>query len=108
MDDGKIVERSTYSHIRQGGIDRLLSSIQFTHQALAYRYSGVDIQSQEAYELASKGLVRPIGRTKPILYNIKCSRLALPEFTLGIPLIYFLNIYFHKIKVMHFDILRLL
>ncbi|XP_071040704.1 pseudouridylate synthase TRUB2, mitochondrial [Parasteatoda tepidariorum] len=84
MDDGKIVERSTYSHIRQGGIDRLLSSIQFTHQALAYRYSGVDIQSQEAYELASKGLVRPIGRTKPILYNIKCSRLALPEFTLDI------------------------
>jgi len=78
------VQRSTYSHIRQASMDSLLASIQFSHQAISFRFSGIDMKSQAAYELASKGLVRPIGETKPIIYSIKCSKFSLPHFTLEI------------------------
>ncbi|CAL1288058.1 unnamed protein product [Larinioides sclopetarius] len=84
MVDGKIKERSTYSHIKQGALDTFLASIQSCSQALSFRYSGVDIHSQVAYELASKGVVRPFGKTDPIVYGIKCIDFSLPEFTLEI------------------------
>ncbi|GFX16721.1 mitochondrial mRNA pseudouridine synthase Trub2 [Trichonephila clavipes] len=84
MADGKIRERSTYSHIRQSSLDRLLASIQSCNQALSYRYSKLDIHSQAAYELASKGLIRPSGKTDPIIYGIRCIDFNLPGFTLEI------------------------
>jgi hypothetical protein len=37
-------------------MERLLTSIQATYQREMFKYLGVDIQSQEAYELASIGL----------------------------------------------------
>ncbi|GIY89408.1 putative tRNA pseudouridine synthase 2 [Caerostris extrusa] len=37
MADGKIKERSTYSHIKQGALDSLLSSIQSCNQALSFK-----------------------------------------------------------------------
>lgn len=48
-----------------------------------FRYSGVDIYSQEAYDLASKGVVRPSGKSEPIIYGMKCTEFDLPNFTLG-------------------------
>ncbi|KAG8198749.1 hypothetical protein JTE90_023512 [Oedothorax gibbosus] len=84
MADGKVQGRFTYSHIRQAQLDRLLASIQASHQALGFKYSGVDIYSQEAYELASKGIVRPSGKSDPIIYGMKCTDFELPNFTLEI------------------------
>ncbi|KFM59458.1 putative tRNA pseudouridine synthase 2, partial [Stegodyphus mimosarum] len=84
MADGKVRERSTFTHIRQAAIDRLLASIQASNQALAYQYSGVDIASQEAYELAKKGIIRPSGKSNPIIYSIKCSEFDPPYFILEI------------------------
>lgn len=45
--------------------------------------TGVDLQSQEAYEIAASGLVRPTRTDAPVVYSIKCIDMSLPEFTLG-------------------------
>lgn len=51
---------------------------------MVYRAAGVDIQSQQAYELAAKGLIRPKGKESgPIIYGMKCISFNPPEFTLG-------------------------
>jgi len=45
--------------------------------------SGVDIQSQTAYELAVKGLIKPANSKIPLLYGIKCIHFQPPDFTIG-------------------------
>lgn len=47
------------------------------------RLCGVDIQSQAAYELATRGLVRPSNSKTPLLYGIKCVHFESPDFTIG-------------------------
>ena len=46
-------------------------------------YAGVDVESQEAYELASQGLIRPQEKSPPLIYSIKCVAFDPPNFTLG-------------------------
>lgn len=48
-----------------------------------YRYSKVDMRSQEAYELAVQGLLGPDGKSEPILTGLRCIHFQPPNFTLG-------------------------
>lgn len=48
-----------------------------------YRYSNVDMRSQEAYELAVQGLLGPDGKSEPILTGLRCIHFQPPNFTLG-------------------------
>jgi len=41
------------------------------------------MQTQAAFQLAAKGLVRPADSNIPMIYNIKCIDFTSPEFTLG-------------------------
>lgn len=41
------------------------------------------MKTQEAYELAVNGLIRPMGKSPPIITAIRCLQFALPEFQLG-------------------------
>lgn len=47
------------------------------------RYSHVDLSSQDAYELAVKGLLRPQDKSPPILTGLRCLHFKPPQFTLG-------------------------
>lgn len=47
------------------------------------RYSSVDMSSQEAYELAVKGLLGPDGKSVPVLTGLRCVQFQPPNFTLG-------------------------
>lgn len=46
-------------------------------------YSNVDMSSQEAYEMAARGLLGPQGKTVPILKGLRCIHFQPPHFTLG-------------------------
>ncbi|XP_031849480.1 pseudouridylate synthase TRUB2, mitochondrial [Nomia melanderi] len=81
---GKVIEKSTYNHIRRGHIDKLCSAMQSSHQRKMFELCGVDMQSQTAYELATKGLLRPLDSKIPMLYTIRCIDFSPPEFTLEI------------------------
>ncbi|KAF7387882.1 hypothetical protein HZH66_010649 [Vespula vulgaris] len=81
---GKIIEKSTYKHIKRAHIDKICASMQSSHQKKMFEICGVDIQSQTAYELAVQGLIRPAHSEIPVLYEIKCINFQPPEFTLEI------------------------
>jgi mitochondrial mRNA pseudouridine synthase TRUB2 len=62
----------------------LLASMQATHQKKMFESCGLDIQSQAAFELASRGLIRPTDRKIPLVYGIKCVEFKKPYFKLEI------------------------
>lgn len=61
-----------------------LSSLQTSHQKKMYELSGVDPQSQDAYELAKMGPLRPIVRNVPLIYSMRCIEFNRPYFTIEI------------------------
>jgi len=77
---GKIVEKSTFHHIKKYLLDRLLSSSQASHQRTMFQAAGVQLNSDRAYELASQGLVRPDDSSEPVIYSLKCIKFDLPDF----------------------------
>ncbi|XP_060070803.1 pseudouridylate synthase TRUB2, mitochondrial-like [Ylistrum balloti] len=82
---GRIVERSTFSHVNTSLVEKVCAAVEATHQRKMFDYAGVNPESQEAYELATQGLLRPqMHITEPIIYSIKCVAFDPPYFTLEI------------------------
>ena len=48
-----------------------------------FSLTGVNLQSQRAYEMAASGLIRPRLNSAPVIYDIKCIDFSSPDFTLG-------------------------
>lgn len=53
------------------------------HGPLLPRYSSLDLQSQEAYEMAVQGVIRPMSKSPMLVTGIRCLHFAPPEFLLG-------------------------
>ncbi|XP_014212382.1 mitochondrial mRNA pseudouridine synthase Trub2 [Copidosoma floridanum] len=81
---GSILEKATWKKVKRGNIDRICAAVQAAHQKKMFENSGIDIQSQEAFDLAAKGLIRPADQQIPTIYSIKCVDFKPPEFTLEI------------------------
>lgn len=48
-----------------------------------YELVGIDPQSQDAYELAKMGPLRPIVKNVPLIYSMRCVEFNNPYFTIG-------------------------
>lgn len=48
-----------------------------------HRYSNLDLKSQEAYEMAVQGVIRPMDKSPMLISGIRCLHFAPPEFLLG-------------------------
>ncbi|KAK5872533.1 hypothetical protein PBY51_013223 [Eleginops maclovinus] len=81
---GRIVERSTYGHITKDKLERVLAMLQGANQKALLMYSNVDMRSQEAYEMAVRGLLGPDGKSLPILTGLRCIHFQPPNFTLEV------------------------
>lgn len=81
---GKVVEKSTWKYIKHVHIQRILSSMQASHQKKMYEACGVDLNSQLAYDLAVKGPIRPVDSKIPIIYGLKCIDYEGPSFTIEV------------------------
>lgn len=81
---GKVVERTTWKHIKLHNIEAVISSMQAAHQRKMFELEGVDIQSQTAYEMAVNSPLRPTNSKVPVIYGIKCVDFQPPYFTLEI------------------------
>nr|CAG4641071.1 EOG090X0AGI [Eulimnadia texana] len=82
--DGKVWEKATFHHIRQDKFHKLLASIQASQQRKMFEYCGVNPTSQTAYELASRGLLRPAINGPTLIYGLKCIDFKPPDFTLEV------------------------
>uniref|UniRef100_A0A674NIM6 TruB pseudouridine (psi) synthase family member 2 n=1 Tax=Takifugu rubripes TaxID=31033 RepID=A0A674NIM6_TAKRU len=81
---GKVVERSTYDHITQDKLERVLAMLEGANQKALLMYSNVDMKSQDAYEMAARGLLGPDGKSPPILKGLRCIHFQPPNFTLEV------------------------
>ncbi|XP_049630197.1 pseudouridylate synthase TRUB2, mitochondrial isoform X1 [Suncus etruscus] len=81
---GRLVEKTTYDHITREKLDRILAMVQGSHQKALVKYSNLDLQTQEAYEMAVKGLVRPMTESPMLITGIRCLHFAPPEFILEV------------------------
>ncbi|XP_065226945.1 pseudouridylate synthase TRUB2, mitochondrial [Planococcus citri] len=82
--DGKPTFKCNYNFLTIDDINRVVAAVQANHQKNLFHLTGVDLQSQSAYELASSGLIRPAVKDAPVIYNIKCIDFSSPDFTLEI------------------------
>lgn len=99
---GRLVEKTTFRHIRRERLERVLSNIQQIYRKEMFSVAGVDMSSQAGYELASRGAFRPASRlTPPTLYGIRTLKLELPEVKFRVQVIneneHFLGELIHKI-----------
>lgn len=94
---GRFVERSTYGHITQDKLDRVLAMLQGANQKALLMYSNMDMSSQEAYEMAVHGLLGPEGKSAPILTSLRCIRFQPPHFTLEVQCVNETQKYLRKI-----------
>lgn len=83
-DDGKVIEKTTYKHITKDRLDRVLAMLQGSNQKALIMHSHVDLQSQEAYEMAVQGQLRPMVKSPPLLLGVRCVEFSPPNFTLEI------------------------
>lgn len=83
FNDSRTTARATYDHIYDEKLNSCLSSMQTSHQKKMFELSGVDLQSQTAFELASKGPLRPIKKGVPLIYSMRCIEFKRPFFTIG-------------------------
>lgn len=67
----RITNRAGHKHVTKGKLQALLSSMQTVYQKQMFDMSGLDIQSQAAYELACKGLIRPMNTKNTVIYGIR-------------------------------------
>ncbi|CAG5127689.1 unnamed protein product [Candidula unifasciata] len=82
---GHIIERTSFKHVSRPKLDKVCAAAQANHTRQMYRLHGVNPDSQEAYEMAAQGLIRPSARkSEPVLYGVKCIDFQPPDFTLEI------------------------
>uniref|UniRef100_H0VNY6 TruB pseudouridine synthase family member 2 n=1 Tax=Cavia porcellus TaxID=10141 RepID=H0VNY6_CAVPO len=84
QEDGRLVEKTTYDHVTREKLERILSVIQGSHQKALVMYSNLDLQSQEAYEMAVRGLIRPMSKSPMLISGVRCLRFEPPEFLLEV------------------------
>ncbi|KAM6337514.1 pseudouridylate synthase TRUB2, mitochondrial [Alca torda] len=96
-DTGKLVEKTTFDHVTREKLERILAVIQGTNRKALLMHSNIDMKTQEAYELAVKGLIRPMGKSPPIITAIRCFQFTLPEFQLEIHCLHETQQYLRKI-----------
>ncbi|XP_066431506.1 pseudouridylate synthase TRUB2, mitochondrial [Eleutherodactylus coqui] len=83
-DAGKVIEKTTYNHITRDRLERVLAMIQGTNQKALIMHSRMDLKSQEAYEMAVQGNLRPMEKSPPLLLGVRCVEFSPPNFTLEI------------------------
>ncbi|XP_005090950.1 mitochondrial mRNA pseudouridine synthase Trub2 [Aplysia californica] len=82
---GRVLERTSYKHVTRSKLEKVCAAVQAAYSKQMHVLSGVDPDSQEAYEMASSGIIRPAKRhTSPLLYGVRCIDFQLPDFTLEV------------------------
>ena len=88
LSHGKVLEKSSFAHLKNRPqiLEKTLAQVRSAHQRDAFKQAGVNMQSQEAYELAVKGLVKPTSEQEgyTIVYGLECVDFDLPHVKLKV------------------------
>jgi len=81
---GRVREKSTYHRLKKSLLEQVMNSYQASHQKSMFAASGLQMNTDLAYETASQGLIRPSGDSEPIIYSLKCLKFNLPDFEIEV------------------------
>uniref|UniRef100_A0A8C5SDF3 TruB pseudouridine synthase family member 2 n=1 Tax=Laticauda laticaudata TaxID=8630 RepID=A0A8C5SDF3_LATLA len=96
-DSGKLIEKSTFDHVTREKLERIVSVIQGSNHKALLQWANLDLKTQESYELAVKGLIRPMNKSPPLITAVRCLRFEPPEFQLEIHCLHENQQYLRKI-----------
>lgn len=85
LEKGKIIKESSYKYVTPFKINNLLNKILSANTRYALKSLGARLNTQEAYDILSKGPLRPkIGESDPVLYYLRCIELKEPYFKIKV------------------------
>ncbi|XP_063789304.1 pseudouridylate synthase TRUB2, mitochondrial isoform X2 [Pseudophryne corroboree] len=96
-DAGKIIEKTTFDHITRDKFERVLAMIQGSNQKALLMHSHIDLKSQEAYDMAVQGQLRPEVMTPPLVLGMRCVAFSPPDFTIEIQCMHETQKYLRKL-----------
>ncbi|XP_018413762.1 PREDICTED: probable tRNA pseudouridine synthase 2 [Nanorana parkeri] len=96
-DAGKVIEKTTFNHITKDKFERVLAMIQGVNHKALIMNSRVDLKSQEAYDLAVQGQLRPKEKSPPLILAVRCLDFSPPDFTLEIRCMHETQKYLRKV-----------
>ncbi|CAD5233361.1 unnamed protein product [Bursaphelenchus xylophilus] len=79
---GQIVARAKADHITPRMFKKLLTKLCFHYKRLSFELANVDMQSEEAFEIARQGAARPRIIGSPIIYGLRLLKFDFPTFEL--------------------------
>ncbi|XP_069839241.1 pseudouridylate synthase TRUB2, mitochondrial [Dendropsophus ebraccatus] len=96
-DVGKVIEKTTYKHITRERLEQVLAMLQGANRKAMLMHSHVDLKSQEAYEMAVQGTLRPMVKSPPLVLGLRCTAFSPPSFTLEIQCMHETQQYLRKL-----------
>uniref|UniRef100_A0A914HDZ7 Pseudouridine synthase II N-terminal domain-containing protein n=1 Tax=Globodera rostochiensis TaxID=31243 RepID=A0A914HDZ7_GLORO len=81
---GKVAARAEFDHVTLHKLKCVLSMIRMQFKKTSLKFANVDMQSQEAFELARRGVPRPKVLGSPLIYGIELRHYKLPNFKLSV------------------------
>lgn len=82
--EGKVMERTTWNHIKAEQIRKTASLIQGSHRNSLFSAADVDLSSHGAYVAACKGTLKPRKFLGPLFLNIELTEFSPPEFAIKV------------------------
>jgi len=83
FEEGRTKEKTTFKRAELASFLRLIGKTVSSHRPIIFRSLGIDMHSQEAFQLFCSGPTRPFSQqTLPLLFGLKCLHFKPPEFTL--------------------------
>lgn len=85
FDDGSIIDKTTYKHIKDYTLNRILDRISSDQRNRLFDAAAVPWHSDQAYLLAKSWPSKPAKAARwPVIYSLKCIEFNLPDFVIEV------------------------
>ncbi|KAL7076541.1 hypothetical protein ACQ4LE_004337 [Meloidogyne hapla] len=81
---GKVNARMEYDHVSQHRLNTLLSLLRLQYKKASFEFANINMESQQAFELARCGAPRPKILGSPLIFDLDLCYFNLPYFKLNI------------------------
>ncbi|KAK6737756.1 hypothetical protein RB195_020077 [Necator americanus] len=99
----RVTLKADYDHVTRHKLEKLITRVESEYRRAAFQAAEVDIQSEEAFEIARKGMPRAKLAGAQIVYGCKVKHFNLPFFALQVQSVgetdVFLRCFIHEIGV---------
>ncbi|KJH47058.1 hypothetical protein DICVIV_06867 [Dictyocaulus viviparus] len=98
---GRVISKVDYDHVTRHKLQKLIARIQSEYRKLSFKAAEVDLQSEDAFELARKGTPRVQLPEMQIVYDCSVKHFSPPFFSLQVQCVgetdLFLRCFIHEI-----------